>query len=496
MNILIRADASSKIGTGHLMRCLALAQKCQKKEWQVIFYINDTASVFADRLIGQSIEVVYLRSLSGSVQDAQETSNLAKELNCQWVVVDGYNFGADYQKIIKDRGLNLLSIDDYGHANHYYADLVLNQNITANEKFYYNREPYTQLLLGTDYALLRREFWQWQGWKRINPPIAKKILVTMGGADPDNVTLKVITALQNLEDNELETVVIVGGSNLYYEQLKLASQKSQFPIRLEKNVTNMPELVAWADLAVSAGGSTCWELAFMGLPSLILILAENQRAIAQKLNELGIAINLGYYQDVNITEISSAIDQLIISANLRAEMTKFSQKLVDAKGSQRVLTYIEKDLLKVRSVCKEDCKLLWEWANDPEVRAASFASDPIAWEDHVQWFNSKLTSENCVFYIVTNYQNLSIGQVRYDIENNQAIISISIDHNFRYQGYGSHLLKIAQERLFQEQDITRIHAYIKPSNQSSIKTFTKAGFQSMDITTQKGHPAVHLILDR
>ncbi|MBD2691076.1 UDP-2,4-diacetamido-2,4,6-trideoxy-beta-L-altropyranose hydrolase [Anabaena catenula] len=496
MKLIIRTDASSRIGTGHLMRCLALAQAWKMSGGEAVFILNIEAASLEMRLKAEGFTIFYLPIHLTSSEDAQETAKLAQQLNSQWVVVDGYHFDAEYQQTIKHSGLKILFIDDYKHAKYYYADIVLNQNIYANENLYINRLPDTKLLLGTDYTLLRSEFWQWQKWKRINPPIAKKILVAMGGADPDNVTLKVMAALQQLEVNELEVVVIVGGSNPHYEQLKLASQTSQFPIRLEKNVTNIPELMAWADLAVTAGGSTCWELAFMGLPSLILILAENQRAIAQKLNELGTAINMGYYDHVRITEIAAAIEQLINSANIRTQMTKGSQKLIDSKGSHRVLSYIEKDLLKWRFVCAEDCQLLWQWANDIDVRAASFCSEPIPWEHHVQWLNSKLASDNCVFYIVTDYKNFPIGQVRYDLENEQANVSVSIDKQFRHQGYGSYLLNITQKQLFQDQNITRIHAYIKLCNQSSIKTFTKVGFQSLGITTQPGQEAIHLVLDR
>ncbi|MEH2192959.1 MAG: UDP-2,4-diacetamido-2,4,6-trideoxy-beta-L-altropyranose hydrolase [Nostoc sp.] len=340
MNLVIRADASSQIGTGHLMRCFALAQTWQRNEGKVVFCINDKASVLASRFISQSMQVVYLKSSPGSNEDAQEISNLAQQLNCQWVVVDGYHFQAEYQQIIKDYGLKFLFVDDYGHAKHYYADIVLNQNISAHESLYRNREPYTQLLLGTCYTLLRQEFWQWQGWQRINPPIATKLIITMGGADPDNVTLKVIEGLQLISVEELEVVVVVGGNNPHYEQLKLASQALQFPIRIERNVTNMPELMAWADLVVTAGGSTCWELAFMGLPSLILILAENQQAIAQKLNAMGVARNLGWHKDISAINIADAVSQLLTSNKTRLDMTKCSLGLVDGKGAARVVMFL------------------------------------------------------------------------------------------------------------------------------------------------------------
>lgn len=493
MNLVIRTDASTEIGTGHLMRCFALAQTWQKNQGQVFFYINDKASVLASRLISQSIQVIYLKSLPGSNEDAHKVSNMAQQLSCQWIVIDGYNFNAEYQRIIKEYGLNLLFIDDYGQAKHYYADIVLNQNISAHESLYINRESYTQLLLGTCYTLLRQEFWQWQRWQRINPPIASKLLITMGGADPNNVTLKVIEGLQLLSVEELDVVVVVGANNPHYEQLKLASQASQFTIRIERNVTNMPELIAWADLAVTAGGSTCWELAFMGLPSLILILAENQRAIAQKLNEMGISVFLGWHENVSAAEIASAVAHLLIAAHTRVEMTRCGQELVDGEGSKRVLKYLEAKLLKLRLACQEDCRLLWAWSNDPEVRAVSFSTELIPWEHHAQWFQSRLHSPTSIVYIGLDRNDVPIGQIRYELEGNKAIISISIDKKFRYQGYGISLINLGCEKLFLDSKITVIHAYVKLNNQISIKTFLKAGFQNVETTKLGKDEVVDLV---
>ncbi|MEH1960629.1 MAG: UDP-2,4-diacetamido-2,4,6-trideoxy-beta-L-altropyranose hydrolase [Nostoc sp.] len=496
MKLFIRVDASTQIGIGHVMRCLALAQTWQNAGGQVIFVMATKAPDLKTRLNAEGMEVIHLPIQIGSAEDAEETAKLARQFNASWVVVDGYNFGAKYQEIIKRFELQLLFMDDYGHAKQYHADIVLNQNIHAYEGLYRNRQPYTKLLLGTSYSLLRREFWQWGGWQRSLPLIAKKLLVTLGGADPDNVTLKVIEGLQQVEVEGLEAVVVVGGSNPHYEQLRSASQNLQFPIRLERNVMNMPDLMAWADVAVTAGGSTCWELAFMGLPSLVMILAENQRAIAEKLEAMGVVVNLGWHKNVSAVEIASRVAQLLITIGMREKMTTHSQELVDGQGSSRVLSYLKDNFFQLRSVQQDDCRLLWEWSNAPEVRAVSFSSKSILWEDHVQWFKSKLINPNCIFYIAINKNDVPIGQIRYDIENHEATVSMSIDPKFRNQNYGSSLIKLACKQLFSDSDITRINAYIKSSNQASVRAFSKAGFQSIGITTLQEHQAILLIIDK
>lgn len=339
-NIIIRVDASTKIGSGHLMRCLALAQTWQDTQGQPIFIMANYVPALEERLQSEGMKFGQLTTEPGSLADAQETAALAHQFEANWVVLDGYHFGGKYQQILKQSKLNLLFIDDYGHAEHYYADLILNQNISADEQWYQHREPYTQLLLGTRYTLLRREFWPWQQWQRTVSPVAKKVLVTLGGSDPDNVTLKVIQALQLLAVEELEVVVVVGGSNPHYNSLEIAVQNSLIPIRLQRNVTNMPELMAWADIAISAGGSTCWELAFMGLPSIVLVLAENQRAIAAELDSQGVIINLGWHQDVTIDKIGLALQELLWEGLKVETMSKKGQTLVDGNGARQVVLEI------------------------------------------------------------------------------------------------------------------------------------------------------------
>jgi UDP-2,4-diacetamido-2,4,6-trideoxy-beta-L-altropyranose hydrolase len=324
------------------MRCLALAQAWQDAGGRVVFLMAMETPALEARLRSEGMEVIHLPVQPGSTDDAIRTADFAHQVGADWVVVDGYHFGADYQRIIKDSGLRLLFIDDNGHAGHYSADLVLNQNIHAHEGLYPNREPYTRLLLGTRYVLLRREFLKWRGWKREIPEVARKVLVTMGGSDPDNVTLKVVQALQQVDMDGLEATVVVGGSNPHYEELQSAVQDSRFPIRLESNVVDMPELMAWADVAVSAGGSTSWELAFMGVPTLVLILASNQRPIAECLDAVGVAINLGWYADVSPKEMAQVVMQLLKAPRTRAEMSQRGRRLVDGVGSDRVLQALQR----------------------------------------------------------------------------------------------------------------------------------------------------------
>jgi UDP-2,4-diacetamido-2,4,6-trideoxy-beta-L-altropyranose hydrolase len=338
MMLVIRADASTTIGTGHIMRCIALAQAWQDQGGQVIFLLAHKPSALENKLRSQGVQIIYLSVEAGSDEDAHQTADFIQQFTSQWLVVDGYHFGAEYQRIIKNFGINLLFIDDYGHADHYYADLVLNQNISANQELYINRETYTKLLLGTEYTLLRHEFWQWRDWQREVNQIASKILITLGGSDPDNVTLKVIQALNRFNRDNLEIIVVIGGSNPHYECLQKEVADASLAISLQRNVNNMPELMAWADLAIAAGGSTNWELAFMGLPSLVITIADNQQAIAAELDRQGVIINLGWHQKLSIECLGLAIQDLIGDHLKRKTMSKKGMQLVDGNGVKRVVS--------------------------------------------------------------------------------------------------------------------------------------------------------------
>jgi UDP-2,4-diacetamido-2,4,6-trideoxy-beta-L-altropyranose hydrolase len=492
-HLLIRADGNSTIGAGHLMRCLALGQAWQEAGGTANFAITKAPPALEKRLCQEAMGVNQLTELPGSPQDAKQTITLAQKLSAKWVVVDGYHFDAAYQQALKQANLHLLVVDDYGHASHYSADLVLNQNVYAQESLYPSREPFTRLLLGSKYVLLRREFWPWRGWHRDIAPLAQKVLVTMGGADPDNVTLKVIQSLQQTKLEGLEVVGVVGNSNPHWETLHAAINGSHPPIRLERDVTDMPALMAWADLAISAGGSTCWELAFMGLPSLVLILADNQRRVAEGLGAAGVALNLGNPAGLSSVILASALRELTHSVEQRTLSARRGQELVDGYGATRVAQQMRMSDLTFRPVQAEDCRLIWEWANDPATRANSFSMEPISWESHLAWFKAKLVDPECLFYLVLA-GDTPVGQIRYQLKGEEATVSVGLAPNQRGRGYGSQIIRWVSQQVFTNGETCLIHAYVKPDNAASVGAFTRAGFVVQGITKVQENEAIHLVL--
>jgi spore coat polysaccharide biosynthesis predicted glycosyltransferase SpsG len=232
-------------------------------------------------------------------------------------------------------------IDDYNHLSYYQADILLNQNINAPELKYSCSENTVQLL-GCKYVMLRREFLQYRDLKREIPDKARNIFVTMGGADPDNVTLKVLKAIYLLNEPDIEVKVIVGPSNPHLEVLKSELKDYDLPVSLifSPPPEKMPEFMAWADMAVTAGGSTCWELAFMGVPSLIITVAENQEGIGEGLEKVGAARNLGWFFKIDVNGLKDEMSTLICDYRVRNEMCLYGKELIDGNGVHRIINRI------------------------------------------------------------------------------------------------------------------------------------------------------------
>jgi UDP-2,4-diacetamido-2,4,6-trideoxy-beta-L-altropyranose hydrolase len=308
--IVVRADASPAIGFGHAMRCSALAEL--------------TPAVFASAEMAPAME----RRLPEVVRidpadDAEQTIALARERGAEWVVVDSYALGTDYQRALRAAALRVLVIDDHGHAGRYEPDLLLNQNLGARP--YPDVAPHTTQLLGTRYALLRGEFRHWRGERSI-PARAERLLVTLGGSDLDNFSARVARAVTGTIAVEL----IAGGANPHRDELARIDG-----VELTVDADDMPARMARADVAVSAAGSTSWELARTGLPQIAIVLADNQEPAARALAEHGIAVNLG--REPAEADIAAAVSALAADRDRREQMSRRAQELVDGKGVARVL---------------------------------------------------------------------------------------------------------------------------------------------------------------
>ena len=353
-NLIIRADASSKIGAGHMLRCLALAQAWEKRGGSSAFLSCCDSIALRRRILDEGFDMIPIEEAHPDPTDLQSTLNILQQFRTKdsspvsghpsltsfWLALDGYHFDSNYQRTVSNAGYPLLVIDDMGHLPHYHANAVLNQNMHA-EDLEYRCDADTRLLLGTHYALLRKEFLVWRNRERESKGNARKLLITLGGSDANNVTIKVIKALNLINDSELEVKIVGGPSNRNMESLKRELSHSTFRFSLLPHVENMTELMAWADMAVSGGGTTCWEMAYMGLPNLIIVLAENQNSVARALDRNGCSIELGKYHELTSERIAEEIEKLMGLEGLRKAMSNAGRHLIDGCGVDRVIDVME-----------------------------------------------------------------------------------------------------------------------------------------------------------
>ena len=495
--LLVRADASVSVGTGHAMRCLALAQAWQDAGGRAVFAMTESTSSIQARLASETCTVVSFSALAGTRDDANQTIVLAREQQAEWVVVDGYQFGADYQRALKGAGLRVLFLDDYRHARHYSADLVLNQNVGASAAIYEDREAQTRLLLGPRYALLRREFAAWRQWNREILSSCHRVLVMMGGSDPENLTARAIEALALGRVDGLEVTVIVGGSSPHLAAINLSAARSGLSIKVQKDASNTAEFMAAADVAISAAGSTCWELCLLGLPALLVDVASNQTALAKELDRRGCAVHAGD-RTVSIGQLAAQLQRLIGSRELRQSLSSRSRELVDGNGARRVASVLRgTEGWQLRRVRADDRELLWEWANDPEVRAASFSSAPIPWETHVSWFAERFGQGRCLMLIAEDEKGSPFGQIRFDFKNNgEAELNISLVRESRGCGLGVRVIEAGVRELFATVDCLRVNAFVKPENEASARAFEQADFVRVGMERVRGNDAVHYVYRR
>jgi UDP-2,4-diacetamido-2,4,6-trideoxy-beta-L-altropyranose hydrolase len=334
MELLLRADASESIGTGHVMRSLALAQAWAQAGGSATFAMSICPRPVCERLRAEGLNIVSINGERGSLADAHETAQLARDLEARWVVLDGYEFGARYQSALRAQDFHSLVIDDEASAKSFSADVLLNHNAYATPDLYARKADGARLALGGRYALLRNEFQPWRLWRREIPPRARRILITTGGSDPGNAAGKILRSLDGLGKRELEVQLVVGSASTHRAELEHEAAARKASVVVDAH--NMPELMAWADVAISAAGSTCWELAFMGTPALTLVIADNQQKISNCLCERGAAQALGRAESLAPDHLAETLAQLLDDPGRRWTLSRAGRRLIDGRGAARV----------------------------------------------------------------------------------------------------------------------------------------------------------------
>jgi RimJ/RimL family protein N-acetyltransferase len=230
---------------------------------------------------------------------------------------------------------------------------------------------------------------------------------------------------------------------------------------------DMPTLMSWADMAIAAASSTCWELAYLGVPFGTLVVAENQEQVAKELAAAGVAVHFGRARELTSEKLAAHIASLMADEERRRLMATKGRRLVDGYGAARVVEAMARAGLRLRRVTAEDRQLLFRWANDPVVRDNSFHSNTIDWEEHCAWFAAKIQDPACLLFLALLDGERPLGLVRFDLQGHSAIVSVSIGAEFRGQGWGGTVIRKACEALFAARPVAKVNACIKKDNIAS-----------------------------
>jgi UDP-2,4-diacetamido-2,4,6-trideoxy-beta-L-altropyranose hydrolase len=484
MNIAFRVDASYQIGTGHVMRCLTLAEWLRKLGCHVLFICRDLAGNLNALIEDEKGFDISTSRAEGT--DIEETRNILQN-SCpaegwDWLIIDHYQWDASQESQVRPLVKHILVIDDLANRVHD-CDVLLDQNYFPQpENRYEKNVPIScDLLLGPYYALLRPEFAELRKKVRPKPRQIQKLLVSFGGSDPTGETLKVLDALSVMDTSDLSIHIILGASNPAAEQVEKKAARIS-GVKCYRQVDDMAQRMVDADLFIGAGGTTTWERMAVGLPAVVIAVADNQMPMSIVLADGGYQVFLGASIDVTVEHLRQTLSVLIQHPGLCRKMGQTGMQLVDGLGCQRVAQRLMEEPITLRLATIADAEPIFEWRNHEETRRYSLQSDLISWEAHQQWFYNSLANPHRIL-LIGEQNGRPVGVLRYDCleptagEQLQCKVSVYRTPGINTPGIGTALLK-AGSCWLQEQrpEITRIQADILPDNIASQRAFEKAGY--------------------
>ncbi|WP_162426543.1 UDP-2,4-diacetamido-2,4,6-trideoxy-beta-L-altropyranose hydrolase [Pontibacter pudoricolor] len=475
--IIFRADGNSRIGLGHVVRSLALAAML-RDEFECVFAIQEPDEALKEQILQTCHGLITLPVCAPS--EERFSYELAAYISEEEIVVlDGYNFGSEYQQTIKSRDAVLVCLDDL-HAYPFVADVVLNQ-AGGVEASNYRTAPYTKLLPGPEYALLRAPFLKASKTVREFPNGQLNILLNLGGADPDNHTLHIARELADkLTGATIQ--VVVGSAYKHLPELQdwLSTHKN-YKLHQNLSAADMQKLMERCAIAITSASGVAYEYAAVGGVLFVKQTAANQAGLYKFLTETGIAQ----------VYTSEALKQNFLT---QFEVQVALQRQYFDGNSDERLRQVFRQLsqitnLTLRNATIVDLQLVFDWNNDPEVRQHSFNPEPILIENHTRWYKTKLEDANCKFYIA-EVNGTPAAQIRYDMNGDTATISYLISKGFRGRGLGHTILQKGISKLKREAQIIKtIVGLVQQDNIASVRAFEKAGFAYG--TPDKKHPDAH-----
>ena len=504
MKVVFRVDASLKIGTGHVMRCLTLAQVLKENGADVKFICRKYEGNLIDKIQFSGFNVEELEVLKeaevndklahslwlgvSQQQDADDCINVLKSKKNDWLIVDHYALDEQWQKQLKPYYKKLMVIDDLADRKHC-CDILLDQTFGRKQEDYLSLTPEgCKLLLGSQYALLRLEFFKWRLYsleRRSNLEF-KQLFINMGGIDVDNITGQVIDELKTCNlPNDIKIIIVMGGGAPHLKSVKFKANTLSYKTEVKVDVGNMSEIMANSDIAIGAAGSTTWERCCLGLPTIQIVTAKNQLFLAKILNQ-NKAVKL-------VTKINE-ISQLLESKDEWVKVVgEIAAKICDGTGIFKVFNKMsdyaiilekfgEVELYNYVNLSEDDKTLVLNMRNHPEIKKWMYNQTNIVKKEHIKFIKFLESSVDRRYFLVKHKSKI-IGSINFSEINlhDSAEFGIYTNPFLQFQGAGSLLESAASEYVFSELKLKKIKLEVFSDNKKAINFYNKCGYEFINV---------------
>ncbi len=497
---VFRVDASLHIGTGHVMRCLTLASELARQQYQILFICRPHIGNLIDKIKSYGYGVETLPETNAIIgrdpkswlgvsqnEDAGQTSAILADRKHEWLIVDHYAIDSEWETRIRRFAKKLLVIDDLANRLHN-CDLLLDQNLGRKTIDYDGLvPPHCQLLIGSEFALLRPEFraLRSKSLYRRNKTELCRWLISLGGVDAQNHTTRVLQAMREARlSAESRITVVLGRHAPHLEKVRKLCEEMPWPTILFVDHENIAELMADSDIAVGAAGSSSWERACLGLPTLMLVLAENQRTVALSLEKYGAASILD--PSSITTSFLKSYARIMENKTELQDISVRSSRLTEGFGRNLVvqrMMNLERNVENTENLCslrliqEYDLDQILQWRNHPAIRLNMLTQHEISKSEHLSWWRTSVLDPTRACYVF-RYSDIPLGIVtlsNIDVSSGAATWGFYVAPGAE-KGVGLLLGITAMHHFFEIFGLQMILSFVLDSNEISKKFHERLGF--------------------
>lgn len=472
---VFRVDADSIIGIGHLMRCLTLSKKLSGFGFSTAFICNKSTQIYKEFITKSGslyFEIQDEVIKNYEYDDAQKTLNICEKIDVYALIIDHYNLGINWEKEVRKKIKNIIVIDDLANRNHDCLFLLDSTFDRKNVDYLDKVGGDTNILTGSKFCILREEFYLLRA-EAINKRLMTKeigsILLNFGGVDPFMHTILAYRLIREI-NTRITIIIIISKACTSLDKILKISNTDVF-VDLHIDTDDVANIMLNADLSIGALGTTSWERCCLGLPSIALLSADNQKHNANLLdkNNAIILSNENILKE-DLVRIISNHDSIEIWKN----MVTACFKICDGKGLYRVSHEFLKSSFSLNEFSREDSQDLFSWQVEDTSRLFSRNTNKPSRSEHDNWVEKSLSNNNRRIWVL-KVDGFSAGYVRLDDIEGAEEVSILISEKFRNIGLASFAIDEAKTK----SKNNNILAYVDSENTASINLFVRSGFNKI-----------------